>query len=369
MKVMEAGEAGEIKNGDCLIRVRAGEGKINVVGAKNRKHIEEIIRQRMEELDVEADVEAECRNADDFVIMGRLDAAMAMALREEVEARKARRGITSVDRTRRSIMILPGNMPQEMKKLVGAGADCVMFDLQCQGERRRHEARHMVKSALQNLDFGNAELWVRINRETAREDITVIAYGNPHGICIPGVESAEDIEVVERIMEEANLDSHLMPVIETPGGVANIYEIAAASKKVVAVAFEGEHFLSLTGGKRRREALLFPRSAVLIAARNAGVQAIDGAFTDENERREFSEDVREMVELGYDGKFVVNARQMRVVHKNFAPHEKEIERARKILHAVEEAGKEGMPYINGKPIDESMERRARRILKLAELYR
>ncbi len=364
MKVMEAGEAGEQKNGDCLIKVREGKGKIMVKGAKNRRQIEELIVKRMEELGVEADVEAECRNADDFVILGRLDAALAIALREEVGGKKARRGVTSVDRIRRSIMVIPGNIPAEIKKLVRAGADCVLFDLQCHGEEKRHEARHMVRSALQNLDFGSSEIWVKINRDSAREDISAISFGNPHGICISGVENVDDIEVVERIMEEANLDSHLMPVIDSPRGIINSHSIAEASRKIVAVAFDGEHFLSLTGGRRSRDAFLFPRSKVLVSARNAGIQAIDGIYSEEGERRAFLEEAREVVELGFDGKFVMNMRQMKALHKIFAPNEKEVEEAKKIIDALGVTG-----YINGRIIDEAMERRARRILKLAEIYK
>jgi len=365
MKVMEAGEAGGIKDGDCLIIVKEGEGKIEVKGAKNARHTENLIRQRMEELGVEADVEVECRKAEDFVILGRLDAALSLALREEVGGKKARRGITSVERIRRSIMVIPGNAPQDMKKLAGAGADCVMFDLECHGEKRRHEARHMVKSALQNMDFGSSEVWVKINRDTAREDISVISYGNPHGICISGVENADDIEVVERIMEEANLDSHLMPVIDSPAGIASAYEVAEASKKIVAIAFDGGHFLSLAGGKRSRDSLLFPRSIVLISARNAGVQAIDGIYDEGDNRKGFLDEAKEIVELGYDGKFVMNIRQMRTIHKNFVPDEKEVEMAKKILNALED----GERYLNGRMIDEAMEKRARRVLKLAEMYR
>jgi len=368
MKIMEEAEAGSVNEGDCVVKIREGSGKIEVKGGKNVKHVEEILRERLIELEAEADVEVENHGADDFVIIGRFEAAISRAIREDVGGKKARRGITSRDRIRRSLLLVPGNEPISIKKILGYG-DCVMFDLQCSGMEKKHETRYLVKNALQRMDFGNSELWVKIDRETAREDISIISYGNPHGICIPRVENVEDIEVVEHIMAEANLDSHLMPLIETPKGVANAGKIVEASDKVVAIAFEGEEFLKLMGGKRTWDALLFPRSIIIISARSAGIQAIDGIYPVEGERKEFMEEVKKIVEMGYDGKFVGNLKQMKVLHKFFAPEEKDVEMAKKILAAVDSWGGEGKPYIGGKIIDDEMERRARRLIKLAELYK
>ncbi len=375
MKIMEEAVAGTENKRDCIVRVKPGEGNITVkskMGWMFEEHLRDIISKRLEEIGIEADVEVQESGALDYVIMARLEAALTKAIREEIPDKKARRGKTSKDRMRRSRLYVPGNNPRFINSVAVYGCDCTILDLEDSVTvEQKHDARYLVKNALKEMDFGNAEIWVRINKEMAREDLAVISYGNPHGLCIPKVEGKEDIEVIEKIMAEANLDCHLMPIIETAKGVANAEEIARASEKIVAIAFGAEDYTRDTGAKRTWEALLYPRSRLVVAAKAADVQALDTIYPNIEDSEGLREETMKAIELGFDGKGAIHPGQIEIIHECFMPSPEEIEEAKKIVAAIEEAKKsgEGVATLNGRMIDLPVEKKARRILKLAEMYK
>ena len=375
MKVMEEAVAGTENKRDCLVRIKPGDGNIVVkskTGWMFEEHIKEMVKKRLEEIGAEADVEIQENGALDYVILSRLEAALTKAIREEIPDKKARRGKTAKDRMRRSRLYVPGNNPRFINSVAVYGCDCTILDLEDSViVEQKHDARYLVKNALKEMDFGNAEIWVRINKEMAREDLAVISYGNPHGLCIPKVESKEDIEVIERIMAEANLDCHLMPIIETAKGVANAKEIAMASDKIVAIAFGAEDYTRDTGAKRAWESLLYARSQIVVAAKAAGIQALDTIYPNIEDNEGLKEETKKIIELGFDGKGAIHPGQIEIIHECFMPSLEEIEEAKKIVAAIEEAKKsgEGVATLNGRMIDLPVEKKARRILKLAEMYK
>ena len=375
MKVMEEGVAGSLNERDCLIRVKPGEGNVKIKSKTPGmfdEHIKEIVLQRMEEMDIEADVEIEENGAIDYVIIARLESAISKATRGEIPDKKARRGKTGRDRPRRSRLYVPGNNPRFINSVAVYGCDCTILDLEDSvAMEQKQDARYLVKNALKQMDFGKAEIWVRINKEMAREDISIISYGAPHGICIPKVESEEDIRVIEKIMEEVNLDCHLMPIIETAKGVANARSIAKASDKIVALAFGAEDYTRDTGAKRDWEALYYPRMEILLAAKAEGIQALDTIYPNIEDEEGLREETMKIIKLGFDGKGAIHPGQIEIIHECFMPSEEEIEEAKKIIEAIEEARKsgEGVATLNGRMIDLPVEKKARRILKLAELYK
>ncbi len=372
MKIVGEYFAGTTNERDCLVKVKEGEGNI-LIKSKTKglfeEHIEEIVRKRMEELDVQADVEIEEFGAIDYVIISRLESAIAKALGVDLPDKKIRRGKTSKDRLRRSRLYVPGNNPRFINSVAVYGCDCTILDLEDSViMEHKQDARYLVKNALKEMDFGKAEIWVRINKEMARDDINLISYGSPHGICIPKVESVEDIKVIEKILEEVNLDCHLMPIIETAKGIANAREIAKASDKLVAIAFGAEDYTRDVGGKRNWENLIYPRFEILISAKSAGIQALDTVYPNIEDEDGLREETRRIVEMGFDGKGAIHPGQIEIIHECFSPTEEEIKEARKILEAIEEAKKKGrgVATLNGRMIDLPVERKARRTIKLAE---
>ena len=185
------------------------------------------------------------------------------------------------------------------------------------------------------------------------------------------MESREDIEVIEKIMAEANLDCHLMPIIETAKGVANAKEISAASERIVAIAFGAEDYTRDIGAKRTWNSLLYARCQIVIAAKSAGRQALDTIYPNIEDNEGLKEETKKIISLGFDGKGAIHPGQIEIIHECFMPSVEEIEEAKKIIAAIEEVRKkgEGVATVNGKMIDLPVEKKARRILKLAEMYK
>ncbi len=375
MKIVGEASAGTTNERDCYIKVKEGDGNI-IINSKTKglfeEHIQEIIRRRMEEIDVQADVYIEENGAIDYVIISRLESAISKALGIDIPDKKIRRGKTSKDRLRRSRLYVPGNNPRFINNVAVYGCDCTILDLEDSViMQHKQDARYLVKNALKTMDFGKSEIWVRINKEMAKDDIGIISYGSPHGICIPKVESKEDIKLIEKILEEANLDCHLMAIVETAKGIANAREIAKASDKLVAIAFGAEDYTRDTGGKREWEFLLYPRFEILISAKSAGIQALDTIYPNVDDEKGLKEETKKIVEMGFDGKGAIHPSQIEIIHDCFMPSQEEIMEAKKIIEAIEEAKKEGrgVATIDGRMIDLPVEKKARRIIKLAEAYR
>ena len=371
--IIEKACAGTNNKRDCLVCIDKGNEIIVRGKSANlfEEHIKKIIEERLDEIGIEAKVEIEENGALDYVIIARLEAAISKATGNDIIDKKVRRGKTAKDRIRRSRLYLPGNNPRYLNSIPVYEGDAVILDLEDSvALDYKVDARYLVKNALKYLDFGKSEIWVRINKEMANEDIKQISYGMPHGLCIPKVENEGDIQVIERIMEEIGVDFHLMPIIETAKGIANAREIALSSEKIVALAFGAEDYTRDVGAKKKWETLLYPRFSILLAAKAAGIQALDTVYTDIEDEDGLREETKKIVEMGFDGKGAIHPGQIEIIHECFEPTKEEIKEAKKIIEAIEEAKKKGLGVasLDGKMIDLPVEKKARRILKMASYY-
>lgn len=284
---------------------------------------------------------------------------------------------TSYDRFRRSRLYLPGNQPKFMLNAGIYGADAIILDLEDSvPPAEKDAARILVRNALRAVDFYGAERMVRINQlPMGLEDLKTVVSHNVHVILIPKCESAEQVLEIERhineIKKEANIDReiYLMPIIESAKGVHNSYEIASASKSVVAMSMGLEDYTADIGVQRTKEGResIFARQFVINSARAVGIQVLDTVFSDVNDMEGLEKSVLEAKSLGFDGKGCIHPRQIRVVNNGFAPSETEIEKAKKIVLAYEEAKEKGLGVIalNSKMIDVPVVKRAIRTVDLA----
>lgn len=376
MKAMEEAKAGTLNERDCIVVAKPGSGTVNVKSktqSLSGEYITNLVVEKLKEWNAETDIIVDENGAIDYVILARIEAALVKATRTDMPNKKTRRGKkTAVDRPRRTRLYVPGNNPRFINSAAVYGCDCTILDLEDSVPvDQKHDARYLVKNALQIMDFGKSEIWVRINKETAREDIQLIAHGTPNGICIPKVENVEDITVIEKIMSEANLDCHLMPIIETALGVNEAKNIARASENVVALAFGAEDYTRDTGCKRIWENLTHPRFAVLLAAKAAGIQALDTIYPNVDDDEGLKEETQRIVDMGFDGKGTVHPGQIELINRCFMPSSQELEHARQIVAAIEEARKTGagVATFEGRMIDIPVEKKARQVLKIAELYK
>jgi citrate lyase subunit beta/citryl-CoA lyase len=349
----------------------------------------ELVRKGLATLGVQhARVEMEDAGALPFVIMARIETAVRRLGHQGGTAVPAVDGCppefadgtgyaTERDRFRRSRLYLPGN---ESKFMLNAGMhepDGVILDLEDSvAPPEKDAARILVRNALRTIDFKGAERMVRINQgELGLQDLDFIVPQNVHVILIPKVEDPKQVKAVDaRIRNILSFRAtyrpvYLMPIIESALGASRAYQIATATKSVVALTIGLEDYTADIGAPRTdqgRESF-WARCQVVNAARAAGVQPIDSVFSDVADMEALRQSVLEAKSLGFDGKGCVHPRQIRVIHEAFTPTPRELEKARKIVAAFEEAQAKGLGVVSlgSKMIDLPVVKRAQRVVKLA----
>ena len=284
-------------------------------------------------------------------------------------------------RLRRTMIFLSAQKPGLIKDPLIYGADSLMLDLEdAVAENHKDAARFSLYHALKTVDYGDTEVIVRINGLDTphwREDVRVCVAAGADGVRIAKCESAGDVIAVEKAVEAAEEEFRkekgrtlLMAALESPKGIVNAQEIAAASERMFGIA--------ISGGDLRRTMQVSPvrggvelntaRGLVVLAARAAGVQCFDTVFTDLNDEEGFRAEVLLDKQMGFDGKSLVNPRQIAAVHEIYAPSEKEITAAEKIVRAVRENSAKGVGVftVDGKMIDIAFLPGAERTIALAK---
>jgi citrate lyase subunit beta/citryl-CoA lyase len=278
------------------------------------------------------------------------------------------------------MMFMPGNNPAMLQNAGIYGADTVIFDLEdAVAISEKDAARHLVHNAIKTFNYP-CEVAIRINHIQTPygvDDLKVVLAAKPDLIRLPKAESPRDIEEVDAIISQAEErygfapgSISMMAAVETAKGLRNAYEIATASPRMVALAIGGEDFiadLKTTRSKDGKE-LFVARSQLLLAARAAGIDAIDTVFSDINDEETFIYEVNMIKQLGFDGKSVINPRQVRIVHQIFTPTEKEVAHAERVIAAYKAAidRNSGVINLDGKMIDTPMVLRAERVLAYAK---
>lgn len=285
------------------------------------------------------------------------------------------------ERLRRTMMFVPGNNPAMVKDAGIYGADSIMFDLEDSVSlSEKDAARVLVYEALQTQDYGNAELVVRVNGQDTEfyaNDVKAMVKAGIDVIRLPKAESADmvkqletDILAAEKEFGREEGSTHLMAAIESAKGVLNAPQIAAASDRMIGIALSAEDYTTDMKTHRYPDGaeLEFARNMVLHAARAAGVAAFDTVFTNMDDTEGFYRETEYIHQLGFDGKSLVNPRQIEMVNKVYEPTEKEILNAKNVINAIEEARLKGSGVIsmNGQMVDRPVVLRAQRVMRLAK---
>ncbi|MGD2110758.1 MAG: aldolase/citrate lyase family protein [Phycisphaerae bacterium] len=389
----EAGRHGEDVRSDCWVKIALADSGGPEIDLKSKvesmygQSTRELVRTELGALGVKhAKVEIDDYGALPFVILARVEAAVRRT------GHKVGSGFipdfasgtdygTQRDRFRRSRLYLPGNEP---KFFLNAGLhkpDGIILDLEDSvAPPEKDAARILVRNALRCVDFHGSERMVRINQgDQGLDDLDLIAAHNVHVVLIPKVESPEQVKQVDerirKILAAAKLDRpvYLMPIVESGLGAIRAYEIASAADSVVALTIGLEDYTADIGAARTKEGResFWARSQVVNAARAAGVQPIDTVFSDVADMDGLRESVLEAKSLGFDGKGCIHPRQIAVIHEAFAPAEAELERAKRIVEAFEDAERKGLGVVSlgSKMIDHPVVKRAQRVVRLADAMR
>lgn len=281
------------------------------------------------------------------------------------------------DRFRRSRLYIPGDQP---RLIINAGLyrpDGIILDLEdAVAPPEKEGARFIVRNALREVDFMGIERMVRINQgQMGIKDIEYIVPHGVHTVLIPKCEEEDTVKEVDARIQELRKkhkiknEIYLMPIIESALGSINAYKIATASPNNVALTIGLEDFTADIGAERTLEGKesFLARLQVVMAARAARIQPIDSVFSDVADAEGLRTSILEAKSLGFEGKGCIHPSQIKIVHEGFAPNETEIEKAKKIFLALEEAQKKGSGVVSlgTKMIDPPVVKRAERIIKLA----
>lgn len=286
---------------------------------------------------------------------------------------------------RRSMLFVPGNNPGIIREAHIYKPDSIMFDLEdAIAVSEKDSARILVSNILVKFremyrSFG-IESVVRVNpldSEYGLDDLEHIVRARPDVIRLPKTETKEDILAIEREIErierEASLpigEIKIMAAIESPLGAFNAYEIAKASPRMIGIAIGGEDYVTSMKTNRSSDGveLLAARSMIVMAARAAGIAALDTVYSDVNNDEGFLNEARLIKQLGFDGKSLIHPRQIELINSIYTPSEKEIIKSIRIIEATREAlaNNLGVFTVDGKMVDKPIIDRAEHVLRLAK---
>ncbi|MGT2675942.1 aldolase/citrate lyase family protein [Streptococcus pseudoporcinus] len=286
------------------------------------------------------------------------------------------------NRLRRSMMFLNAQNPALLKDAYIFGADSLILDLEdAVAENQKDAARFSLYHALTTIDYGNTEVLVRINGLDTphwQEDIRVAVAGGADGIRIAKCESAKDVQMIEAAVLAAEKEfgkeegrTLLMAALESPLGILNALEICMASDRLFGVAIAGGDFRKSmrVGIEKGGIEINTARGLILLAARAAGVQCYDTNYPRIEDMEGYREEVELARKMGFDGKSIINPRQISLVHELFAPTKEEIAYSEKLLRSMNEQLGSGIGVytVDGKMVDKPFFEEAQRIIDLAKL--
>ena len=283
-------------------------------------------------------------------------------------------------RLRRTMMFLNAQKPGLIKDPYIYKPDSIMLDLEdAVAENQKDAARFSLYHALKEINYRGCERVVRINGLDTpywEEDIHCAVAGGCDAIRIPKTESALDVQRVETVVEECEKkygipEGHtlIMAAIESARGVMKALDICEASERLFGIALSGGDYTKdlqthITGTGLE---LMGARQNMIIAARAAGVQCFDTVYTNLDDMEGFRHDVETIHLMGFDGKSIINPRQINIVHEIFTPTQKDIIFAEKVVKEIDEKKAQGIGVftVDGKMIDGPIVVRAQRVVDKA----
>ncbi len=284
-------------------------------------------------------------------------------------------------RLRRSMMFLNAKKPSLIKDPYLYGADSLMLDLEdAVAVTAKDTARFSLYQALKTVDYRDSERVVRINgldTEYWKEDIRCAVAGGADVLRIPKTEDAQMVKAVEEEVLRAEHEfsrpegsTLLMAALESAKGVMHAYEVCISSDRMIGIALSGGDYTKdlqtrITGTGVE---LMGARQQMIIAARAAGVQCFDTVWTDLDNLDGFRKEVILIKDMGFDGKSIINPRQIPIVHEVFTPSTREIIFSEKVIREIDSKRKEGIGVftVDGKMIDIAFYDGAQRVIALAK---
>ena len=284
-------------------------------------------------------------------------------------------------RLRRTMMFLNAQKPGLIKDPYIYKPDSIMLDLEdAVAENQKDVARFSLYHALKTINYRGCERVVRVNGLDTpywREDIRASVAGGCDAIRIPKTESPKDVQIVEAAIAEDEKaygrpegEVLIMAALESARGIMRALDICESSERLFGIALSGGDYTKdlqthITGTGVE---LMGARQNMIIAARAAGVQCFDTVYTDLKNMEGFRQDVETIHLMGFDGKSIINPRQIPVVHEIFTPTQKDIIFAEKVVKEIDSKKAQGIGVftVDGKMIDIAFYDGAKRTIELAK---
>jgi citrate lyase beta subunit len=284
------------------------------------------------------------------------------------------------------MLYFPGNSVRMAVKAATLPMDAAIFDLEdAVSIDDKETARIISRDVIGLVKRRGIPTFVRVNSlgtGLTVKDVRCMTVTELDGFMLAKTETASDVAKLCRMIGGVERSSKIkvgsmrvIALIETAKGVLNSFEIASASERVVAVAFgAGDYYRDLgkdiTSVSREENELLYARSHIVNASRALGVQAIDtpflGSLTD---KEAFLAEVKLAAQLGFKGKQCIHPSQIQPINSVFSPSKQEVDRARRIVEAFEEAQSKGLGVMSfeGKMVDRMNYRQAKDLLENAQM--
>jgi citrate lyase subunit beta/citryl-CoA lyase len=283
-------------------------------------------------------------------------------------------------RPRRSVLYMPGSNARALEKAKTLPADAVILDLEDSvAPDAKEAARDQVVAAVKAGGFGRREVVIRVNGVDTpwhAEDLRAAAHAAPDAILVPKVANPETLELIGRRMLDMGTDhrTHVWAMIETPLAIFNILAIAAEAKDSesrLTVFVMGTNDLAKETRARLvpgRAPMLAWLSTCVAAARQYGVEILDGVYNDIGNADGFAAECRQGVEFGFDGKTLIHPSQIEPCNAAFSPSADEVAQARKIIAAFDlpENRNKGVVSLDGRMVERLHAEMARRTVTIAD---
>jgi citrate lyase subunit beta/citryl-CoA lyase len=281
----------------------------------------------------------------------------------------------------RTLLFVPAHRENMVAKAHQVPADVICLDLEDSvPPAEKQAAREGVRASIESLKAAGKSVHVRVNHlETGltKADLEAAIGGGLDGLLFPKARGAAQIRELDVLIREQEMDKGvrpgtvvLIPMIESARALLRCEEIALASTRIAALALGGEDYAADLGVARTPGAneLEYARRVVIHCAAAYGLQALDGIYTTLHDEAGLIADASYARSIGMKGKYVIHPEQVEPVNRVFSPTAQELEAARKIVSAYDEAMSRGIGVIDvdGQMVDVPVANRARDLLAYAQ---
>ena len=273
---------------------------------------------------------------------------------------------------RRSFIFTPGLKPEMFPKAISSGADMVCIELEDGiAIKDKDEARKNTFKALETLEVkSGVELVVRVNCQRTKFGLmdleaVVSSKTNVKAIMLPKVKTPDEITFIDDMLTDCGLNTDLHVIMETNEALESIYDIAHASKRIVALYFGGVDMAAELRVPNEYKNLIYARSRLVHAGASVGVDVIDVPYLDLEDMDGMKKEAELVRDLGFTGKGSIHPKQINMLNEIFTPSKEEIIKAKKIVDQFNKSDT-GLVVIDGKLIEKPVLREMQRKILIAD---